>query len=90
MNPDYRYERMTDQKIESYAAKTGKAARDNVLGLEDRNSTMLDARAGPDLHMNFDDGMSATGPLPYKANSGVAEELRDVYEISCSVYTGVR
>jgi hypothetical protein len=57
-------ERVCTKRRELIDAKGGKV-RVNVLGLEDRNATTLDARGGPDIHMIFDAVMSTTGPFPY-------------------------
>ena len=58
-------ERVCNKLRELIDAKRGKTARDNILELETRNATVLDARGGPNLHMTFDDVMSTTGPFPY-------------------------
>jgi mannosyltransferase OCH1-like enzyme len=55
-------ERVCDKLRELMDSRGGKTRRD---ALDTNNGTVQEPRAGPDLHMSFDDVMSTTGPFPY-------------------------
>lgn len=60
-------ERVCNRLRELIDTRGGKTTRDDGLVLEARNVTSVEPRAGPDLHLHFDEVMSTTGPFPYTA-----------------------